>query len=262
MTACPTVGIDDDLPPGQSGVTLGATHDKTPGGIDVLDHVRAVETRFTQHRSDDKLRNSLANLLILDIARVLSGKYDCFYRFWLSVNIFNGNLTLSVWPQPRNFPGSSQDRQPLRQAMSNHDRQWHQFRCLVGGITEHHSLIASTAGVDALGYVRRLSSESRHHSTGLAVKPHARIRIADILHYRAHDFRHIDVRIRGNLTREYDQAGCKQRLARDSGGRIVSENGVQNTIRYLVSHLVGMALGNRFRREYVLLRTHKKAPEF
>ncbi len=40
--------------------------------------------------------------------------------------------------------------------MREHDRHRHELGSFVAGVTEHHSLVAGAAGIDAAGNIRRL----------------------------------------------------------------------------------------------------------
>lgn len=58
--------------------------------------------------------------------------------------ILNGYLGLAVRAQVRHFTGLADLGQTEGEAMCQIDRKRHQRRSLVGGVAEHHALIAGT----------------------------------------------------------------------------------------------------------------------
>ena len=67
---------------------------------------------------------------------------------------------------------------------------------------------------------------------------------------------HVDVRRRGDLTRDDHQTGGDQGLAGHVTLRIVLQHRVEHGVGDLVGDLVGMTLADRFRREQEITVLH------
>ena len=138
--------------------------------------------------------------------------------------------------------------QALREAMRQHDRQRHQVGCFVGGVAEHHSLVAGALfvgiAVDATRDVRRLAVDGRDHRAGAVVEAVVGVGVADPLDRAADDVRNVDVRRRGDLAGDHRHPGGHQRFARHAGVGVASQDRVENRIRDLVGNLVGVAFSH------------------
>ena len=149
--------------------------------------------------------------------------------------------------------------------MRDHDRERHQLGRLVGRVAEHEALVAGADAVerivvarlvlqlerlvDALRDVGRLLVERDDHAAGLGVEAVLRARVADRGDPFAHEAGNVDVGARRDLTRDDDEAGRDERLARDAPRRVGGEHGVEDGVRDLVGDLVGMPLGDGLRGE-------------
>jgi hypothetical protein len=102
---------------------------------------------------------------------------------------------------------------------------------------------------DALADVGRLAVEHDHHGARVAVDAVVVLRVADALDRVARDLRVVDDRLRRDLAGDDTQAGRDERLARDARARIVFQERVEDRVRDLVGHLVGVTHGNGFRSE-------------
>ncbi len=136
-----------------------------------------------------------------------------------------------------------------RKAVRERDRRRHQLRCLVGGVAEHHALVAGAAGVDAHGDVAGLLVDGRDDGAGVGVEAVECVVIADCCDSSADQALEVDVSLGRDLAGNDDQAGAGQRLARHAAVRILRQAGIENGIRDLVGDLVGMALGHRLTGE-------------
>ena len=162
-------------------------------------------------------------------------------------------------------------------------RHGHEGLGLVGGITEHHALVAGTdqvdrvggsAGlgleglVDALGDIGRLLVDEAHNAAGIAVKTELGTVVANAADNAASDFLHVDVGLGANLAGDDDGAGGHEGLAgaadvlnvgRHAVGRNIAlllelyffgEDCVEYGVADLVGDLIGMAFGHRLRRKH------------
>jgi hypothetical protein len=145
------------------------------------------------------------------------------------------------------------------------DGQGHQLGGLAAGEPEHHPLVAGPQlegwrgvvahlerSVDALGDVRRLALNRHERPARLVIEAVVRPRVADVADRVTDDRLEIDVGVRRDLAEDEDEPGGRCGLAGDARLRIVTDDLVQDGVRDLVAHLVGVALGDRFRGEQVL----------
>ncbi len=227
-----------------------------------------------QQRLDDVLGQVGAQLLLeVDTAGVLGRDQHGVDAHRAPVLVDDRDLGLAVGTQVGHGRGPAHLGQALREAVRQPDRQRHEVGRLVAGVAEHHALVARAlrvehvlAGlaaaqlegvVDALGDVGRLRVERHQHTARLAVEAVGVVVVADVADRVAHERGDVDVGGRRDLTGHHHEAGGQQRLAGDPAGRVALEHGVEDGVGDLVRHLVGVALGDRFRGEsgpHVVLR--------
>ena len=130
------------------------------------------------------------------------------------------------------------------QLVRQRDRRRHQLRRLVGGVAEHHALVAGAAGVHALRDVRRLAVDRRDHRAGVRVEALERVVVADLLDRLAHQRLEVDVGLGRDLAGNDHQAGAGQRLAGHAAVGVLRQAGIENRVGDLVGDLVGMTLGH------------------
>ena len=85
---------------------------------------------------------------VLGALGVLGGDQQLLDRHRTPVAIADADLSLAVRPQVGERAVLANIRQSARQAVGQRDRQRHQLRRLVGGIAEHHPLIAGSGRVE------------------------------------------------------------------------------------------------------------------
>ena len=96
----------------------------------------------------------------------------------------------------------------LAELVGQRDRRRHQFRRLVGGVAEHHALVAGAAGVHALGNVARLLVDGGDHGAGVGVESIERVVVADGCDHAANQALEIDVGLGGDFAGDDHQAGA------------------------------------------------------
>src|ERR1700733_9792964 len=138
--------------------------------------------------------------------------------------------------------------------MGHLNRRRHQLGGLVAGESEHHSLVAGTTVVDALGDVRGLLVDADQHAAGLPVDPVFGPGVADLLDGLANQPGDVDIGLGGDLTEDQDRPGAERRLAGDPAERILAQDRVEDGVADLVGDLVRMALGHRLGREEAMAR--------
>ena len=125
----------------------------------------------------------------------------------------------------------------------------HELRCFVGGVAEHHTLVARSARIHTHGDVRGLLVEGREHLAAGSIDPVLGIVIADLEDRLSHETRHVDLARGRDLTRDDRHAGGHEGLTRHPGVRIVHQHGVQNGIGNLIRDLIRMAFCDGFGRK-------------
>ena len=194
----------------------------------------------------------------VDPVGVLGGDQDLLDLHRAAVLVADRHLRLAVGAQVRQHLALAHLRQALGELVRERDRQRHQLVGLVGGVAEHHALVAGArhvqlvlvggivarliGGVDALGDVRRLLVDRVDHRAGVAVEAVRGVVVADPAHRLARDFLDVDVGVGRDLPRDDDQPGVDERLAGDAAVRVVGQDGVEHAVGDLVGDLVGVAL--------------------
>jgi len=178
----------------------------------------------------------------------------------LAVFIFYRNLRFAVRTEIGQDPFFADLCQPTGQFMCQRDRQGHIFLRFVRCVPEHQPLVAGADSVEfvfisffrffrfvyAHGDVRRLFVERDKHAAGVAVKAVFSARIPDVPYSFTDDMGNIDITFCGNFPYYVDKPRRHKRFAGNAGAVILGQNGVQDTVRNLIGHFIGMPLRNRF----------------
>ena len=128
--------------------------------------------------------------------------------------------------------------------MGQRDGSRHQFRGLVGGIAEHHALIACAAGVHALGDVAGLLVDAGDDRAGVGVEAVQRVVVADGGDDAADQGLEIDIGLGGDFAGDDHEAGGGQGFGGHAAVGVLLEAGVEDGVGDLVGNLVGMTLGD------------------
>ena len=115
------------------------------------------------------------------------------------------------------------------------------------GVAEHHALVAgalllveSLAFRHALADVLALLAEGHEDAAGVGVETHRGIGVPDVVNHAAGDGFVVELRRGRDLAGERDKTGFRQGLAGDAAGGVPLEDRVQDGVRDLVAHLVGV----------------------
>ena len=269
MTTDTAVGIDDNLASRQSGIAVRAADDKTSCRIDEDLGVR-VDHRRIHNRIDDILADILVNLLLADLLVMLGGDDNRLETDRLVVLIvLDGDLRLAVSAEIRKRAVLAHLGQSAGQLVCEVDGIRHVFRRLVGGIAEHHALIAGADCLDLLiGHlilsrlerlvhahrdIRRLLIQRDKDSAGICIKSLAGIVVADLPDRIADNLLIIHNSLGRDLAGHQDKTRAGSGLAGHTAHGILCHAGIQNRIGHSITDFVGMSLCHRLRRENVLL---------
>ena len=203
-----------------------------------------------QNGLDHVLQNVRAQIFVADRLGVLRRNHHRVDADRLAVLVvFHRHLALAVRPQVGHLTVLANLGQTPRQLVRKRDRGRHQLFGLVGGVAEHHALVARAAGVHAHGDVARLLVDRRDHGAGVRVEAVERIVVADRGNHAAHQRLEVNVSVGRDLSRDDHQSGCGQGLAGHAAVGILLEAGIENGVGDLVGDLVGMSFGHGLRRE-------------
>ena len=138
---------------------------------------------------------------------------------------------------------------PAGQAVGQHDRQRQHFRRLVGGIADHHALVARADGVgigpgiqrvvDGGFDVRALGMDQRVDLVILRV-------VADTAQYLAGDLGFVGPGARRDLAHQEDVPFGGRDLAGHAGIAVKCQATVQHCVGNLVAELIRVAVGHGF----------------
>ena len=195
-------------------------------------------------RANDVLFDLLAQLLVGHVLVVLGrDHYSVDARRLADLGILHCHLALAVRPQVGHQPAFADLAQLLAQPVRQRNRQRHQFRRLVGRVTEHHPLVARAVAVNSQRDVWRLLVDGRNHRASPRIEAVRRVRVPDLLHGRPHQILKVHIGFRRDLARNHHQAGAEQRLARHPTHGVLLQAGIENRIGDLIGDLIRMALG-------------------
>ena len=157
MCALASIGVDNNLSAGQTGVAMRTANHKLACRIDKIlnivakqsQYLRAVNLGFDawDENVDDVGLDPGEHLLVVGIKLVvLCADHDGVDTLWDTiVAVLNGYLALRVGTQVSHLLAFFANLgQCAHQQVCQVERDGHITLCLVGGITEHHALVAGS----------------------------------------------------------------------------------------------------------------------
>ena len=157
MGALAAVGVDDNLAAGQTGVAVRAADHKLARGVNEIfdvvaeerEHLAAVYLLLhARHEDvDDVVTYLCEHLLVVGHELVVLGAHhdgvDALGHTLVAV--LNGHLTLRVGTQiGHHLALAANVGERAHDELCQVERHRHVVFCLVGGVTEHHALVAGT----------------------------------------------------------------------------------------------------------------------
>src|SRR6516225_6603485 len=113
--------------------------------------------------------------------------------------VFHGHLRFAVRAQIRKRPVLADFGKALGKLVGEVDGGGHVILGFVGGVAEHHALIAGAARIHAHSDVARLFVDAGDHRAGIRVKTVERVIVADGLHYATDHLLEINVSLGGDF---------------------------------------------------------------
>lgn len=201
---------------------------------------------------DDLLKDLLAELLGGDLGSVLGGDDDGVdaegNNGAVVVLVLNGDLGLGVGAEPREGAVAAGSGHSSVELVGEEEGQGEELGGLVGGITEHDTLITGTevlktvVKVETLSDIGRLLLNGNEEVAGLVVEALGGVIVADVLDGVADNLLVVELGLGGDLTEDHDHTGLGGGLASDLGEGVLSQTGIENGIGNLIGDLVGMTL--------------------
>ena len=230
VTAHAAIGIDDDLAAGEAGVAHGSAYNEAAGRIDVVLGV-CVEEFCGNDGLNHVLEDVRAQRLVSDVFVVLGGDDDGIDAAGLAdFSVLNGDLGLSVGTEVRHEAGLADLSEFGGELVRQRNGERHQLRGLVGGVAEHHALVARSAGIDTLSDVRRLLVDGGDDGAGVGVKTVRGVSVADLRNGGADEALEVDVGLGGDLTGDDDEAGAGEGLTGDAAHGVLGQAGVEDCV--------------------------------
>ena len=248
VTGHAAIGVHNDLAASEATVAHGAADHEDTGGVDVVQGV-LVQPLFRQYRFDDFFHHGFAQLGQLDLRRVLGGQHHGLHGHRLAVVIAQGDLALGVRTQPRQGAVLAQFCLTLHQTVREIHRCRHQGVGFVGGKAEHQALIACAqilvfCFVHADGDIGRLLANAVQYCTAGTVEAFFGTVVTDVQDHLANDVFQFHIGIGTYFTGDNGHAGFHQGFHGNACLGVILDDGIQNGVRDLVSHFIGMAFGH------------------
>ena len=203
---------------------------------------------------DDLLLDLLAEVLERNVGRVLGGDNDGVDAERddraVVVCVLNGDLGLGVGPEPGDGTVVAGVGHGLVKLVGELDGEGKVLGGLVGGITEHDTLVTGTELLKSLIVVKTLCNvgalllNGNEDVAGLVVETLLGGVVANVLDGLADNLLVVDLGLGGDLTEDHDHAGLGSTLASDLGEGVLLEAGIENGVGDLVGDLVGVALAD------------------
>lgn len=171
--------------------------------------------------------------------------------------IFDGDLGLGVGSEPWQGAVSASSRHLGIELVGQLEGQWEKFWGLVGGISEHYTLVTSTEllegllVVEALCDIGRLLLDSNQNVASLVIEALGRVVVSDILNGTSDNFLVVEAGLGGDFTEDHHHAGLGGSLAGNLGQRVLGQAGVENGIGDLIGDLVWVSLSYRLGLENI-----------
>ena len=204
---------------------------------------------------DNLLADLLAELLGGDGLSVLGRDDNGVNTEWDNgtaiVLVLHGDLGLGVWAQPWDGSVTAGAGHLSVEGVRNLEVQWVELWGLVGGITEHETLVTGTEllksllVVETLGDIWRLLLNGDEDVAGLVVETLGGVIVTDVLDGTTDDLLVVELCLGGNLTEDHHHSGLGSGLAADLGQRVLGQAGVENGIGDLISDLIWVSLTDR-----------------
>src|ERR1035437_5681533 len=244
VTPGSAVGVHDDFAAGEPGLAHGSPDHKSSRRIDVVLGV-LVEPLRRQHRLDNVLQNVGVQFLVRHTLRVLAADNNGVDARGLAILVvLHRDLALAVGAQVGQLAALADRGQLAEKLVGQRNRSGHQLGGFVGGVAEHHALIAGAAGVNALRNVAGLLIDGGDDGAGVGVEAVKGVVISDGGDDTADKALEIDVSLGGDFAGNNHQACGRKSFGGYAAVGVLLQACVKDSVRDLVGYLVGMAFSH------------------
>jgi hypothetical protein len=201
---------------------------------------------------DDLLLDLLSELLSGDVLGVLGRDDDGVDALGndgtVVVAVLDGDLGLGVGSEPGERAVAAGGGHGSVKLVGEEESEGEELRGLVGGITEHDTLVTSAELLEGLVVVKTLSDIGRlllngdEQVAGLVVKTLGGVIVADALDGLTDDLLVVELGLGADLTEDHDHTGLGGSLTSNLGEGVLGQAGIEDGIGDLISDLVGMTL--------------------
>mmetsp|Transcript_105698 Transcript_105698/g.227848 ORF Transcript_105698/g.227848 Transcript_105698/m.227848 type:complete len:405 (-) Transcript_105698:20-1234(-) len=262
VSAPATIGVDNDLAASEAGVTVRSANNETARGVKVVDGL-VVQVLGGHNRSDDVFHELGADIVVGDVLAVLGGNNHGVHALGNRATVHHlvlaGDLGLSVGAHPRAGAVLADLGQLGAERGGQLVGEGHESLCFVGGISEHDSLITSTNVlelhvVDRLSDIGGLLLDGDDNVAGSVIHTLGNIIVSNITESLADNLLVVHGGRGGDLTEDHNHTGLGAGLTSHTRGRVITDAGVKDGIRDLITDLIRVSLIDRFRRKKEVLR--------
>jgi len=183
--------------------------------------------------------------------------------------VLDGDLGLGIGSQPWDAAVTTGSAHLSVKLVCQLKGQWEELWGLIGGITEHDTLVTGTELLKSLVVVKTLSDigglllDGDKDVASLVVEALGRVIVTDVLDGTTDDLLVVDLGLGCDLTENHDHTSLGCGLASNLGERVLSQAGIEDGIGDLISDLVWVTLTDRLRlRELLAYVCHKRAGFF
>lgn len=257
-----SVCVNNNLSAGKTSITVGTTNDESARGVQVV-HSLLVKVLGGDDVLDDVLHEVVADLLVGHILGVLGGDEDGVHTLGnhaaIVVLVLAGDLGLSVGAHPWEDTGLTDFGQTGTERGGKVVSKRHEGLSLIGGVSEHDSLITSTNVlelhvVDRLSDIGGLLLDGDDNVAGSVIHTLGNIIVSNITESLADNLLVVHGGRGGDLTEDHNHTGLGAGLTSHTRGRVITDAGVKDGIRDLITDLIRVSLIDRFRRKKEVLR--------
>ena len=180
--------------------------------------------------------------------------FDGYLRFGVGTQI-RSHLPFAQIGHCRSLPADNGQlgKQQVRQI----ERQRHIIIRLIASIPEHHTLISRPlthrfGALHAPIDIGRLLVYGRKNTARVGIELIRTFIISDTVNHSAGNLHQIDISIRFNLACQYDLTGRYKGFACNFRVRVIRQKLVEQSVRYLVGHFIGVSFRHRFRGKQII----------
>ncbi|KAH3660058.1 hypothetical protein OGAPHI_007263 [Ogataea philodendri] len=208
-----TIGVDNDLSSGQTSVSVRTTDDESTRWLDVVDGLIVQQVGWN-HLLHNVFLDFGSKVSSRDLVSMLGRNDNSVdsqrHNSTAIVLVLDGDLGLSVRSEPWKSTGSSGISKSGVQFVGQQDGQWQLLIGLVGGVTEHDTLVTGTQllqcllVMQTLGNVWRLLLDSNKNITCFVVETLARVVVSNVLDSVSDDLLVVQSGLGGDFTKDHN----------------------------------------------------------